>query len=254
MLRRNPHREGSVQPSNSVWLIKYWMPFILFASTFGILTDGFHSLSHVKVRFLGELPFILLGVFFLSTAELRRKEKSWEYRRFVTWSRIPSNEILGITRSVFGGLGYVRLNHFVAPWGKLYFVASPREGRPRNDAEAQAHEDATPSTTNEGKNQSATLQRNLRICGLLCLAGVLWCLVLSIWSPGIYAPENFDNFPVWVAFSMKALLLSVSWPWVLITAALFVAQILGQRFGKQAWVSAFIVGNLVMHMIIETSR
>jgi hypothetical protein len=258
MLRRIPHGEGRAQRPSPVWLIRYWIPLVLFAGAFGILTDGFHSLSHAKARILVELPFIFFGVFYLSSAELRHKEHDWEYRRFLVWHRIPSIEILSITPSIFPGLGYIRLNHFVGPWGKLYFVAPPREGWPRNDAEAQAHDDAariaTGSSANKETTQSTTLQRNLRICGLLCLAGVLWGGILQFWMPWIFSSGSFDNFPTWIALPIKILLLSESWPWVIVTTAVFVAHVLRQRFGKQSWASAFIVGILVIHMIIETSR
>lgn len=241
-----------------VWLIKFWAPLVLLTGACGILTDGFQSLSHVTAGLLIESPFILCGIFMLSTAELRHKDHVWEYRRFLAWHKIPTVEIVSITPSLFPGLSYIRLNHFLLPWGKLYFI-TPLEGLASfPDIEAQ-HAGKPERTVGDSRTTQETdwkteRHNNLRICCLLCLAGILWGLVLSVWMPSLFSLGNWDKFPLWTAMPVRILLLCASWPWALITTALFAAQVFRQQFGRRSWASSFVVGILIVHMIIETSH
>ena len=77
-------------------------------------------------RLLLALPFFLTAVFHITLAVVELRDAGLFYKRFRNWACIRREEMIsaGSLRSPLWSsfIGYVRLNHFLFPWGMLYFV------------------------------------------------------------------------------------------------------------------------------------
>jgi hypothetical protein len=77
-------------------------------------------------RLLLALPFFLTAVFHITLAVVELRDAGLFYKRSRNWVRIRREEMIsvGSLRSPLWSpfIGYVRLNHFLFPWGMLYFV------------------------------------------------------------------------------------------------------------------------------------
>lgn len=113
MLRSHP---------SSVFVLKYYAPIILFGGTFVFWSGGFRW---AQLIFL--IPLLAGVLFHGSLAVLQVPDGRIRYRRMFSWRRLPYDEIVdsGVAWGI--GIGYLRLNHFLFPWGKLYFVLDQNE-------------------------------------------------------------------------------------------------------------------------------
>ena len=114
--------EGSREPASfhsypsTVFTIKIWAPLLIAA---GIAL--FERDSHGWRACLA-FPAIGLLFFFVTLAVLELDLRGVRYKRFFTWVAIEQSEIdrCGAIWPPF--VGYVKLKHFVFPWGRIYFV------------------------------------------------------------------------------------------------------------------------------------
>jgi hypothetical protein len=113
MLRSHP---------TQVFVLKYWAPIVLFSCTFVFWNTQFHWAQLIIL-----IPVVVGGLFHASLAILQVPDGNIRYRRFFKWRRLRFDEIVscGVLRST--GIGYIRLNQFLWPWGRLYFVLDPNE-------------------------------------------------------------------------------------------------------------------------------
>lgn len=108
MLRSHP---------SSVFVLKYYAPFLFFGATFIFWSSRFRFGALVIL-----IP-LLFGVFFsASLAVLRIPDGTVHYRRLFSWRKLHYDEISGCGVSWVPGTGYLRLRRFLWPWGKLYFI------------------------------------------------------------------------------------------------------------------------------------
>ena len=102
--------------SRNVFATKYYAAILLLAASwaFGIQWRSW--------RLLFDLPFAVAGFFHLSLAVVEVKDGALGYRRFLRWTALDRAEVVscGLIWPPF--IGYIKLNHFVPPWGRLYFV------------------------------------------------------------------------------------------------------------------------------------
>jgi len=107
----NLHSDGM-----NVFFAKYSTPcfWLAFGAVFTRNSHGWRILFAV-------LPF-MAAFFQFSLAVVRLHNGVLQYRRFAKCRAIPRREVVscGLTWPPF--IGYIRLSHFVAPWGRLYFV------------------------------------------------------------------------------------------------------------------------------------
>jgi hypothetical protein len=78
-------------------------------------------------------PILIFGKNFLrSLATIEAANGRTRYRRFVAWRKLDRDEIRhrGKSSVLIGDMGYLRLSHYLAPWGKLYscWISSSEPG------------------------------------------------------------------------------------------------------------------------------
>jgi hypothetical protein len=113
MLRSHP---------SSVLVLKYYAPLLLFGLTFIFWN------SHFRFGALVILIPLLIGLLFhASLAILQVLDGNIRYRRLFKWKKLRFDEITGCGEFGVWGIGYIRLNQFVLPWGKLYFILDTNE-------------------------------------------------------------------------------------------------------------------------------
>jgi hypothetical protein len=108
--------------TSSVFVLKYYAPIILFCCTFVFWSVGFRW---AQLIFL--IPLFAGVLFHGSLAILQVPDGKIRYRRLFGWRRLPYNEIVDCGVAWGIGIGYLRLKHFLFPWGRLYFVLDQNE-------------------------------------------------------------------------------------------------------------------------------
>src|SRR5690349_21635782 len=101
--------------------LKYYAPLLFVTFSIGMLYGGFTSR-----RLLVIFPALIAAFFFLSLANLELRGRVLRYRRFLKWTTLEVDEIRSSGAAWPGVIGYVRLHHYVIPWGRLYFVLDDR--------------------------------------------------------------------------------------------------------------------------------
>jgi hypothetical protein len=105
-----------------VWVLKYWAPIIFFLGTF-----IFYKVQFRWGQLFILIPLLLGFLFHASLAILQVPDGNIRYRRLFRWIQLPFDKIVGCGVLWGGGVGYIRLNRFVWPWGRLYFVLDANE-------------------------------------------------------------------------------------------------------------------------------
>ena len=108
MLRSHP---------SSVFVLKYYTPLLLFGSTSIFWNSHFRFGALIIL-----IPLVIGLLFHASLAVLQVPDGKIRYRRLFKWKKLRFDEISGGGEFGVWGIGYIRLNKFVLPWGKLYFV------------------------------------------------------------------------------------------------------------------------------------
>jgi len=99
-------------------LVKYWFASIALMSALGFSKGIFEYPGRIVV--IGPLTY--LGILCLTAAEVRAEENVLKYRRFISWKHISYKNIKKCENSWCPWLGYLSLDHFLFPLGKVYFV------------------------------------------------------------------------------------------------------------------------------------
>jgi hypothetical protein len=105
---------------NNVILAKFWVPIICMVGAFGVFGENLRTW-----RFLFAAPFIIAALFWASIAILEVRSGVLRYRRFFKWTTIPLEDIVAAGVAWRQFIGYIRLNRYVFPWGRLYFALDP---------------------------------------------------------------------------------------------------------------------------------
>ena len=103
--------------SNNMFLLKIWMPLVFVVGSVGVFWGDLFTRS-----FLFALPFLIFALFGSSLAIVRVRDGVVSYRRLFRWTRISKDEIVsaGVAWPPF--IGSIRLNRYLFPWGRLYFL------------------------------------------------------------------------------------------------------------------------------------
>ena len=67
------------------------------------------------------LPMAVLLGFMATLVQIRQSGTGIAVKRFFRWWKIPRSEITFIGESRISGTGFVELNRYVFPWGRIYF-------------------------------------------------------------------------------------------------------------------------------------
>ena len=107
---------------SSVFVLKYYAPIILFGGTFVFWSVGFRWAQLIFV-----IPLLGGALFHASLAVVQVPDGRIRYRRLFSWKQLPYDEIADCGVAWGIGIGYLRLRHFLFPWGRLYFVLDRNE-------------------------------------------------------------------------------------------------------------------------------
>ena len=109
---------GLISQESNVVVSKYWGPFVcILFSCVAISWQGLPNRS----LFLAA-PFLIAAFFGASLAVIDIRDGVLYYRRALTWTMVPSSEIVSGRVEWPPFIGSIRLRKRVAPWGRLYFV------------------------------------------------------------------------------------------------------------------------------------
>jgi hypothetical protein len=100
-----------------VVVVKFWGALIWGGGGLAIFGEDFRTW-----RFVFVLPFLLLAAFHLSLAIVEVRDQMIRYRRFFKWTEIQCAEVIRAGRVWPPFIGYIKLQRFVFPWGRVYFV------------------------------------------------------------------------------------------------------------------------------------
>lgn len=232
------------------------MAFLCKYLTGGIVFVAAVFMAEGLFRYPARIPFVialvLVGLFFVTATEVWAREDALKYRRFLFWREIPYEQIVRCDNSWSPWCGYLKLNRFVPPWGKIYFVKA-RPGFSGDPKELISlinlrRAGVTVPVQQDDQDRSAPKSKDIIFCVLFFGVGILWALILdNIYGQSQPNPE-LGKFPVWIGILQTLLYRATTWPWVIGTVILFVAHIVWQRF---QWISAAIVGGLLASIVLR---
>lgn len=178
-------------------LLKLWCPFLLWLSAVLL----YAAAKPAGLVVLG--IFATAGLFLFTMALIMPTDRDLRYRRFVRWHTIGYREIVECKRSFFPLLGYLKLNRFVPPWGRLYFVfytpSEPFLGRSAQREIVQYVQDKMagkpqPETlgATEIHSPAATPEKegSVSLCALWVVLGS-FSLVIGIGGEVTFNPKKF---------------------------------------------------------------
>ncbi|HVB32764.1 MAG TPA: hypothetical protein VNJ52_00110 [Patescibacteria group bacterium] len=194
----------------------------------------------------------LLAVFHFTLAEVRLSEERMEYRRFWRWVVVPWAQVRESRVSWFPATAYVRLDRFVPPWGRVYFVRQlpglrpefalpgeqstltsyissripPAHGRPLEQAERGAGDPKARPWT----------------CLLAVLFGLVLAIAVGLATPGSVSVPSPSSASGWVAEWFRLQTAAFAWPWFFIPLGLLAALILLRRFRGYALLLSGLLG------------
>lgn len=164
-----------------IFFIKYWVSLLWLVGCVGLFGNKLRDWRLVWV-----VPFVLVALFLHSLAVVQIKNWILRYRRFVKWTTITRSEVIscGLVWPPF--VGYIRLNHFVLPCGRIYFVLdyNPYENPFRRpDFDLLRFIRGVPSPV-RGQLLARSVTKNRNLGLKLLAAGVLGALI-SILRPAL---------------------------------------------------------------------
>ena len=240
------------------WVMKYFLPLLLFAGVGALVVRNYSTASGVIDRLPLEAPFLLWGIFLLTVGEVRATDNRLEFRRFYKWRQISYAAIRQCARSLHPGLGFIQLDGF---WSRIYFVTL----RPTfdhscdvlayiNERRLGLHVPNAPHPHKAYHGAQHSSIKSIRLCLMMFLVGIIYSIFLTASFPNLFSESNWNGAPPWMSFSMTFLLRAGSWPWALLTAAALTAGIMAMRFQRHAWVLAMIVGSLIARLAMQVWR
>jgi len=241
------------QSANVFWA-KFWLPLLFTIPGIGILVEDFPTW-----RILFALPFFIIALFHMSVAVLEVRDGDIRYKRLLTWERIQYCEIKSAGVAWHHFIGYVRLNRFVFPWGRLFFALdadlNPNPFRPADYASLRClRKEPLPqelvSVTPLG---GRILVLNLRSGGIL---GVLLAIALRIVVPRpshgsvLEQPLNIGKH-IWIDTLIRINHLVTTFPALFGFLVLFVLLATYRYRKPDSWIFAFLVGLLLPYLLFH---
>ena len=157
-----------MQPSTSPSVIKIWMPLFLLVFA-GMLLRGM-ALPYWSLS----LPLLIVAFFCMTLAEISREGTRVRIRTFWRWKEVPQKNVVRFGTSFLEGIGFVELNYFVFPWGKIYFLGErPDHSVLQNAIHSEGEKDSAGRPSHVWSVIGSVL---MAISGLICARAI---------SPGI---------------------------------------------------------------------
>ena len=236
------------QSEAAIWL-KFVVPAMLVAGSVGIF--GKNALTW---RFVFVIPFVALAFFLLSLGIVRISNGTVRYRRFFRWTTIGANEVVDRGLVWPGVIGYVRLNHRVRPWGRLYIVLD--ESFPSSPFPGGGHallkhlggrgvpQQDESSTTGNARRFPSNL-----VSLIAGFAGILFYLVWRLISDhGLKSPFGTTEAPGDLVL-LRFFHLLGTFQVTLVFFSIFAFLAVYKRHQDKSWTFAFLTGGLLAHAL-----
>ena len=242
---------------STLLLVKFWFPLILLAGVFGV--PGW-NLNIGRLVF--DLPLLIAALFGLSTAAIEVRADVIRYRRFVKWKTIRHQDIVAAGARWAPFFGYVQLNRFVFPWGRIYFALDENlNSNPfsRGDfALLRYLRKESVGDESVATRSSTASDRSLKLKLLIAgLAGVLFNILAHIFDStnpmhlSVFERPFPDKLPPDAALPLKFFQLIGTFPGVLVPFALFLFLVIFRPRQKNAWVAAFMAGSALPNILLH---
>jgi hypothetical protein len=235
----------SVLRSNrkNVFIAKIWAPLLCLAATLGMFRGDLFTW-----RFLFAVPFLVVTMWGFSLAILERRGGVLHYRRFFKWMTFAEDEVVTAGVVFLPFVGYLRLNRFISPWGRLYFVLDKNaEPNPFRRGEfplvRYLKREELPA-----ERQSSVLSSKAPLANLLLAAsiGILTCVMISYLIPGDLFQGGLPKPTADMPTLLKTLLQFLGWfhmSAVQVVGVVAMALLTVSRRNKpEAWLYAFLSG------------
>ena len=229
-----------------VFTLKYWAPIILFGGT-SVFWSGRFRWAQLIIL----IPQVVGALFLASLAIFEVPDGGIRYRRTLKWKRLDFEEIVSCGVFWGAGIGYISLNRFVSPWGRIYFVLdrnlNPNPFRPGEYALLR-YLRKEPVQKEESVKSSLVEDRRLKF--KLVTAGAAGVLVPLLWlfliprpipRSVLERPWDFGK-AAWVEVPLRAFHLLNSFPGALVVFVIFVLLATYRWRRPNAWTFAFVAG------------
>jgi hypothetical protein len=186
----------------------------------------------------------LAAAFHASLAVVQLRKGTLCYRRLLKWTAIHPGEVVSSGVVWRPWIGYVRLSHFVFPWGRLYFVLdnSPGYASLRYLRGESVSQERTAEKPSAGEDRSRTLE-----LAVVALAGFVLSSILQASLPhpryrSILGPR-FDGqeLPMFL-IARRFWELVFSLPGLIGLFVIYASLAICKRHGRGAWPYAFLAG------------
>jgi hypothetical protein len=240
------------QPRN-VFLVKLWGPLLCVVGSLLIFGEDFPSR-----RFLLASPFLIAALFGASLAILEVRNGVLYYRRLFKWTPIRENEIVSGRVEWPPVIGSIRLNRFVFPWGRLYFVLdASSDPNPFHKGEYALFRYINKEPIPQQQERRPANDRVVKFKLLIAvLAGVLFYVLLryilpSTVSQGQSSQPIGSHRPVLLEISERIVSLAGNFEVTLVLSAVFVFLAAYRRRRPDAWTFAFLAGVSLPHILLH---
>lgn len=195
------------------------------------------------------IPLVLLAAFCFSAAEITATDESLRYRRFFRWQKVDYGEIRDCRVAWFLGMGRLKLNHSVAPWGTIYFLLplEPFEVVfPGRQSKFTAFVNAR-----RGKNiQEDRRGRQITYHVMFIIAGVAYMFLFYSLFPNFPPRSELQSLPEWVRGFMQFERAALGWPWGVLTSIVLLLSVIRFRSKRRSWILAFCLGAVLTSVAI----
>jgi hypothetical protein len=240
-------------PAWSTLTVRFFLPALLVGVAFRIFRNTLLGWGGLLV-----FPIVLAVLFLLLLAVVHVRDGKLQYKRFLKWTTIDRNEIVSVGRAG-PFIGYMRLNRFTFPWGRLYFVLdrnqNPSPFQPGHYLllryllnQPAVHEEVSASPADERKIK-------IRLLGAAAV-GMLLPLLYSFLEPkpvpqsALEQPFNSGK-PAWIAIPLRVYQLIDTFPGILIVFVIFVLFTIYRWRRPNAWILALGVGASFAYMLLN---
>lgn len=228
----------------------------MLASAFGVFGQNIYNW-----RFLFAAPLIVAALFGASIATLEVRNGLIRFRRFLRWTAITDEDIesAGVVWPPL--FGYLSLNRYVFPWGRIYFALDENlNSNPFRRGEyplLRYLKDPTTAPkhggTGLGKMSDRPMKFNLLISGLTgALASILLHMVIpDLRDLSVFEQSSAAHQPTIFAYPEKVFRFLSPLPAGLVFFAFFVFLAMFRRRRQDAWLHAFLAGFVLLSISLH---
>ncbi len=245
---------GSTSKPYTAFVTKIWMPLL---ATFG-LAMVFRGSTASQMLPLFPIAFVI--PLYLTAAQIRTNGNSVQYRRLFRWKNLPYDQVVDAKWSLIPPLAYLKLKHFLPPWGKLYYLVE-EENRFNFWRRRTAFMQAILNRSDHGKTETQQHGQNASnpegpdkfsagwVIGSACAAvlGVVVVLVQHPVRPSQVASPTLPG-PLQILLHLVAYINQPLWLFIFALAA--IVFVVRRRFqGVESLVGSFLIAGIAAQLV-----